>query len=67
MVGNSGLVRGLTKNWHFSTVYQVQSGFPFTISVFGDTANSGTVLGENPIRANSVPGQAVFGPAPNRR
>ena len=25
---------------------------PFTISVFGDTANSGTVLGENPIRAN---------------
>jgi hypothetical protein len=34
---------------------------PFTISVFGDTANSGTVLGENPIRAN-VTGQPVFGP-----
>ena len=33
----------------------------FTISVFGDTANSGTVLGENPIRAN-VTGQPVFGP-----
>jgi hypothetical protein len=31
---------------------QIQSGFPFTISVFGDTANAGTVLGENPIRAN---------------
>ena len=28
------------------------SGFPFTISVFGDTANAGTLLGENPIRAN---------------
>jgi len=41
-----------TQNWHFSTIYQVQSGMPFTISVFGDTANSGTVLGENPIRAN---------------
>ena len=27
---------------------------PFTISVFGDTANSGTVLGENPIRANAT-------------
>ena len=40
-------------------MYQVQSGFPFTISVFGDTANSGTVLGENPIRAN-VTGQPVF-------
>jgi len=37
----------------------VQTGFPFTISVFGDTANSGTVLGENPIRANTT-GQPVF-------
>jgi hypothetical protein len=34
---------------------------PFTISVFGDTANSGTVLGENPIRANAT-GQSIFGP-----
>jgi hypothetical protein len=40
---------------------QLQTGFPFTISVFGDTANSGTVLGENPIRANYT-GQPVFGP-----
>ena len=32
--------------------YQAQTGFPFTISVFGDTANAGTVVGENPIRAN---------------
>jgi hypothetical protein len=51
----------VTKNWQFSTLYQVQTGFPFTISVFGDTANSGTVLGENPIRANTT-GQPVFGP-----
>jgi hypothetical protein len=29
--------------------------------VFGDTANSGTVLGENPVRANAT-GQPVFGP-----
>ena len=34
---------------------------PFTVSVFGDTANSGTVLGENPICANYT-GQPVFGP-----
>ena len=34
---------------------------PFTVSVFGDTANAGTVLGENPIRANYT-GAPVFGP-----
>ena len=54
-------VKLLTQNWHFSTVYQYQTGMPFTISVFGDTANSGTVLGENPIRANYT-GQPIFGP-----
>ena len=53
--------RAVTRNWQLSTIYQAQSGFPFTISVFGDTANSGTVLGENPIRANYT-GQPVFGP-----
>jgi len=53
--------RLLTEHWHFSTIYQAQSGMPLTISVFGDTANSGTVLGENPIRAN-LTGQPVFGP-----
>jgi hypothetical protein len=51
----------VTQNWHLSTIYQAESGMPFTISVFGDTANSGTVLGENPIRAN-VTGQPIFGP-----
>jgi len=50
-----------TKNWQLSTVYQVQTGFPFTISVFGDTANTGTALGENPDRANYT-GQPIFGP-----
>jgi hypothetical protein len=52
--------RALTRNWMISTILQVQSGFPFTVSVFGDTANSGTVVGENPIRANYT-GQPVFG------
>ena len=50
-----------TQNWRLSSVAQIQSGFPMTISVFGDTANAGTALGENPVRAN-VTGQAVFGP-----
>ena len=56
-----GLLHTLSKDWSISTVYQVQTGFPFTISVFGDTANSGTVLGENPIRAN-YNGQPIYGP-----
>ncbi len=54
-------LRMISQNWHLSTVYQYQTGMPLTISVFGDTANSGTVLGENPIRAN-VTGQPIFGP-----
>jgi len=53
--------RLITQNWHLSAIYQYQTGMPFTISVFGDTANSGTILGENPIRAN-VTGQPIFGP-----
>jgi hypothetical protein len=56
----SRAIRAISQGWHLSTVYQVQTGFPFTISVFGDTANSGTVLGENPIRANAT-GQPIFG------
>jgi hypothetical protein len=55
------LSTAVTKDWRTSAVYQVQSGFPMTISVFGDTANAGTVVGENPIRAN-VTGKPVFGP-----
>jgi len=60
-LGGGGFMRAVTENWHFSTIYQAQSGFPLSISVFGDTANSGTLLGENPIRANYT-GQPVFGP-----
>jgi hypothetical protein len=56
----SRAMRAVTQDWHLSTVFQVQSGFPFTISVFGDTANAGTLLGENPVRANYT-GQPVFG------
>jgi hypothetical protein len=51
----------MTRNWKFSTIYQVQSGLPFTISVFGDTANTGTLVGENAIRANYT-GEPVFRP-----
>lgn len=58
--GTNRLERILTRDWRGSLEYQTQSGFPLTISVFGDTANAGTVVGENPIRAN-LTGQKVFG------
>lgn len=57
----NGFARAITKDWRLSAIYQAQSGFPLTISVFGDTANAGTLLGENPIRAN-LTGAPVFGP-----
>ena len=60
-VGPNRLVQDLTRDWRGSVEYQVQSGFPMTISVFGDTANAGTVVGENPIRANST-GAKIFAP-----
>ena len=53
------LLRRLTSGWSLASIYQAQAGYPFTISVFGDTANAGTLLGENPIRAN-VTGQPIF-------
>ncbi|MFP5235828.1 MAG: carboxypeptidase regulatory-like domain-containing protein [Acidobacteriota bacterium] len=49
----------LTRNWLASLEYQAQSGWPLTISVFGDTANAGTVVGENPIRAN-LTGKSIY-------
>ena len=54
-----GWMSRLTSHWQLATVYQAQTGMPFTISVYGDTANAGTTLGENPIRANYT-GQAVL-------
>jgi hypothetical protein len=60
-LSRGGFLRVIAKDWSVSSVYQVQTGFPFTVSVFGDTANSGTVLGENPIRANYT-GQPTGGP-----
>jgi len=43
-------------DWQIAVIDQIQSGFPFTISVFGDTANAGALLNVNPVRANVVPG-----------
>jgi hypothetical protein len=59
-MGSNRLMRALSRDWLGSMVFQAQTGFPFTVSVFGDTANAGTVVGENPIRANRT-GQNIFG------
>lgn len=48
--------RLLAGGWQLALIHQMQSGFPFTISVFGDTANAGALLNVNPVRANVVPG-----------
>lgn len=58
-IGANHLMQRLSRDWRGSMEFQAQTGFPFTVSVFGDTANAGTVVGENPIRAN-VTGQKVF-------
>ena len=63
--GRSRVTRAVTRDWRASTILQAQSGFPLTISVFGDTANAGTALGENPVRANAT-GKQVFGPGTQR-
>jgi hypothetical protein len=53
------LAQRLTSGWSLATIYQAQTGYQLTVSVFGDTANAGTLLGENPIRAD-VTGQPAF-------
>jgi hypothetical protein len=55
----SGLLYHLTSGWSLGSIFSAQSGMPFTVSVFGDTANAGTLLGQNPIRAN-VTGAPLF-------
>jgi hypothetical protein len=55
--GSSGFLRHVFGDWQLALIYQAQSGFPFTIGVVGDTANVGTLLNVNPIRANAVPGE----------
>ena len=62
----SGLAKLLVADWQLSTIYQWQSGFPFTVSVFGDTANAGSLLNVNPVRANVVPGVSPYLPSDQR-
>jgi hypothetical protein len=58
--------RLLFGGWQIAGIVQAQSGFPFTISVFGDTANAGSLLNVHPVRANVVPGVSPYLPRSDR-
>jgi hypothetical protein len=58
--------RVLFGGWQIAGIAQAQSGFPFTISVFGDTANAGALLNVHPVRANVVPGVSPYLPESER-
>jgi hypothetical protein len=53
-------------DWQIAAIHQMQTGFPFTVSVFGDTANAGALLNVNPVRANVVSGQSSSLPEDER-
>ncbi len=50
--GAQGFLHRLTSGWSLGSIFSAESGMPFTAQIFGDTANAGTLLGQNPIRAN---------------
>jgi len=56
----------LVGDWQVAVIHQAQTGFPFTISVFGDTANAGSLLNVNPVRANVVPDVSPYLPDGDR-
>ena len=60
------LGRWIGGDWQVAAIHQAQSGFPFTVSVFGDTANAGALLNVNPVRANVVPGVSPYLPSDQR-
>jgi hypothetical protein len=51
-----GLASKVLAGWQVSGIYSLQSGFPFTINLQGDTAGVGAGTGGIFIRPNAVPG-----------
>src|SRR4029453_17798426 len=60
------VAEGIAGDWQLAIIHQMQSGFPFTVSVFGDTANAGALLNVNPVRAQVVPGVSPYLPDDER-
>jgi hypothetical protein len=63
---NSGPAAWLTGGWQISPIVQLQSGFPFTVNINGDTAGIGGGTGGILIRPNAVPGQTFLLPSEER-
>ena len=61
-----GLASQLLGGWQIAGIMSMQSGFPFTINVSGDSAHIGGGSGGILIRGNPVPGQSAELPADKR-
>jgi hypothetical protein len=61
-----GLLSQVLGGWQVAGIISMQSGFPFTINVLGDTAGIGGGSGGILIRGNPVPGQSAELPADRR-
>ncbi len=55
----SGIAGAILGDFQLSGIYQMQSGFPFTINLKGDSAGVGAGTGGIFVRPNLVPGQPV--------
>jgi hypothetical protein len=53
---HEGIAEKILGGWMVSGIYSMQTGFPFTINVRGDSANVGAGTGGIFIRPNGVPG-----------
>lgn len=63
---NNGPLAWLTGGWQLSPIIQLQTGFPFTVNINGDTAGIGGGTGGILIRPNAVPGQTFRLPSEQR-
>jgi hypothetical protein len=61
-----GLMSKIVGGWQVSGIMSMQSGFPFTINITGDSAGIGGGNGGILIRGNPVPGQSGELPADKR-
>jgi hypothetical protein len=55
-----------TGGWQIAGIMSMQTGFPFTINVLGDTAGIGAGNGGITVRGNPVPGQSAELPVDQR-
>jgi hypothetical protein len=63
---NNGFASAILGGWQLAGIMSMQTGFPSTINLTGDTAGIGGGSGGILIRANPVPGQSAELPAGRR-